>query len=90
MVPVGVAGAPAGPGEVKLLLQLGEDRLTLVRVTSRSEELFTRFTKDAKEVRPRIDGLQSSSARGNIFAATRPMMRPFTGIGPRERGRIIR
>src|SRR5205823_19132 len=46
-----------------------EDRLTLVRVTSRAEELFTRFTKDAKEVRARIDGLQASSARGNIFAA---------------------
>ncbi|MBI1914812.1 MAG: VWA domain-containing protein [Planctomycetes bacterium] len=53
-----------------LVGQLGrEDRLTLVRVTSRAEELFTRFTKDAKEVRARIDGLQASSARGNIFAA---------------------
>src|SRR5205807_2336514 len=53
-----------------LVGQLGrEDRLTLVRVTSRAEELFNRFTKDAKEVRARIDGLQASSARGNIFAA---------------------
>src|SRR5262249_28625987 len=60
----------AGEAVHAIVGRLGrEDRLTLIRVTSRAEELFSRFTSDAKEVRAKIDGLQVSSARGNIFAA---------------------
>src|SRR5262245_9638392 len=55
------------------------DRITLVRVTSRAEELFSRFTKDAKEVRAKINGLEASSSRGNIFAA---LLREFGTKAP--------
>jgi hypothetical protein len=46
-----------------------EDRLTLIRVTSGAEELVSRFSSDAQEVRERIEGLKPTSARGNIYAA---------------------
>jgi von Willebrand factor type A domain/Aerotolerance regulator N-terminal len=46
-----------------------EDRLTLVRVVSRPEEIFSRFTQDAATIRDKIEGLKTSPARGNLYAA---------------------
>src|SRR5262245_60226947 len=46
-----------------------DDRITLVRVTSRAEEVISRFSTDAQAVRERIEGLKTTSARGNIYAA---------------------
>jgi hypothetical protein len=45
------------------------DRLTLVRVTSRPEEVFSQFSADAQAVRDRIDSLALSPSRGNMYAA---------------------
>src|SRR6266480_4552926 len=46
-----------------------EDRVTLIRVTSRSEELFSRFTTDAAGIEDRIDALSTTPSRANYFAA---------------------
>jgi hypothetical protein len=53
-----------------------EDRLTLVRVTSRPEELFSRFTHDASGIRDKIDALKPSPSRANFFAALSQVFGP--------------
>lgn len=53
-----------------------DDRLTLVRVAAAPEELFSRFTTDAKDIQEKIDGLQTTSSRGNIFAALLQLFGP--------------
>ena len=45
------------------------DRVTLVRVDARPEEVFSRFNHDAREVRDKIGALKVSSGRGNMLAA---------------------
>lgn len=45
------------------------DRLTLVRLSSRPELVFSRFAGDTKEIRERIDNLRTSPSAGNVFAA---------------------
>jgi hypothetical protein len=45
-----------------------EDRLTLVRVGSRPQEIFNQFARDAGAVRDKIEGLKTSPSRGNFFA----------------------
>src|SRR5262249_16063779 len=46
-----------------------EDRLTLIRVTSRPEEMFSRFMNDTREIHERLEGLQVSSSRANLHSA---------------------
>ncbi|HVX62869.1 MAG TPA: vWA domain-containing protein [Pirellulales bacterium] len=46
-----------------------EDRLTLVKVASTPQEVFSRFSPAADTVREQIEGLQASPARGNWLAA---------------------
>ena len=46
-----------------------DDRLTLIRVTSRPEEVFSQFNTDAENIRNKIEGLQTAPARANFFAA---------------------
>jgi hypothetical protein len=46
-----------------------EDRVTLVRVVSQPEQVFSRFSNDAAAIGDRIDGLKGSSSRANWFAA---------------------
>lgn len=53
-----------------------EDRLTLIRVAATPEELFSRFTTDARDIQEKIDGLQTTSSRANIFAALMQLFGP--------------
>jgi hypothetical protein len=46
-----------------------DDRLTLVRVGARADELFSRFARDATAVREKIAGLEVVPARANFFTA---------------------
>jgi hypothetical protein len=53
-----------------------DDRVTLVRVMAAPEEVFSRFSTDAKEIQDKIDGLQASSSRANAFAALLQLFGP--------------
>jgi hypothetical protein len=46
-----------------------DDRLTLIRVASKPEELFSRFTSDAEAIEEKIANLKAGPSRGNFFAA---------------------
>ena len=46
-----------------------DDRLTLVKVASAPQEVFSRFSPAAETVREQIEGLQASPSRGNWLAA---------------------
>jgi hypothetical protein len=46
-----------------------DDRVTLIRVTGRPEEVFSRFSTELNDLQDRIDGLQTSPSRANLFAA---------------------
>ncbi|HJZ93176.1 MAG TPA: VWA domain-containing protein, partial [Gemmataceae bacterium] len=46
-----------------------DDRVTLVRVTGRPEEVFSRFSTELSDLQDRIDGLQTSPSRANLFGA---------------------
>jgi hypothetical protein len=57
-----------------------DDRVTLIRVTGRPEEVFSRFSTEVTDLHDRIDGLQTSPSRANLFAA-------MTGVFGDERKR---
>ena len=46
-----------------------DDRLTLYRVTARTEEIFSRFSADTASIEDRIDSLKLSPSRANFLAA---------------------
>jgi hypothetical protein len=46
-----------------------DDRLTLVRVAARPEEVFSRFTADTENIEDHIQGLKASPSRANWLAA---------------------
>lgn len=46
-----------------------DDRLSLVRVAAKPEEVFSRFTPDNEAVREQIEALRSSPSRGNWLSA---------------------
>jgi hypothetical protein len=53
-----------------------DDRLTLVRVGATPEEVFSRFSTDAREIQDQIDGLKTTSSRANVFAALLQLFGP--------------
>ncbi|MBI5761560.1 MAG: VWA domain-containing protein [Planctomycetales bacterium] len=53
-----------------------EDRLTLVRVGSRPEEVFSRFTTDSEAIRDKIESLRVGSSRANLYAALNHVFGP--------------
>jgi hypothetical protein len=53
-----------------------DDRVTLVRVGARSEELFSRFSSDAAGITDKIEALQTTPARANFFAAFMQLFGP--------------
>src|SRR5947209_2242622 len=57
-----------------------DDRVTLIRVTGRPEEVFSRFSTEVTDLQDRVDGLQTSPSRANLFAA-------LTGVFGDERKR---
>jgi hypothetical protein len=46
-----------------------DDRLTLVRLTSRAEVVFSRFTSDTEAIREKIESLATTPARSNLYTA---------------------
>ena len=46
-----------------------DDRVSLVRVAARPEEVFRRFGSEASALREKIEGLKVGPSRGNLFAA---------------------
>jgi hypothetical protein len=53
-----------------------EDRVTLVRIAARPEELFSRFSSDAAGIADGIDGLTITPARANFYAAFMQLFGP--------------
>ena len=53
-----------------------DDRLTLVRVGSRPEEVLSKFNTDTRGIRDALDALQATSSRGNVFAALLQLFGP--------------
>jgi hypothetical protein len=53
-----------------------EDRVTLVRVAARPQELFSRFSTDAAGIDDRIDSLKTTPARANFYAAFTQLFGP--------------
>jgi hypothetical protein len=50
--------------------QLGkDDRLTLVRVSARPSEVFGRYGSDDEAIREKVEAIECSPARANLFAA---------------------
>jgi hypothetical protein len=63
-----------------------EDRLTLIRVASKSEEVFSRFSADANTIDEKIRNLHCTSSRGNLFAA---LTQVFGPDGPRHNNPLV-
>jgi hypothetical protein len=63
-----------------------EDRVTLVRVAARPEELFSRFSNDAAGMDDRIDSLKMTPARANFYAA---FMQLFGPEAPRRTRPVV-
>lgn len=63
-----------------------DDRLTLIRVVSKPEEVFSRFTTDVEAIRTRIDELKTSPSRANMFAA---LMQVFGPEAPKRANPIV-
>lgn len=62
---------------LSLAQRLGRDeRLTLIRVTSKPEEIFSRFSSDAETIRSKIEGLETRPCRANLFAALKRVFEP--------------
>jgi hypothetical protein len=63
-----------------------EDRVTLVRVAARPQELFSRFSTDAAGIDDRIDSLKTTPARANFYAAFTQLFGPEA---PRRRRPVV-
>ena len=62
--------ARARQAALKIVEELAsDDRVTIIRVGARPEEICSRFTSDAKVIQSEIEQLESGSSRGNLFAA---------------------
>jgi hypothetical protein len=55
------------------------ERVTLIRVSAKPEEIFSRFSADAETLRAKIDALQIGPGRANMLAALR---RVYENRGP--------
>src|SRR5919201_1025547 len=53
-----------------------DDRLTLVRVANQPEELLSRFNTDTKGIHDAVEGLKTTPARANVFAAQLKLFGP--------------
>jgi hypothetical protein len=53
-----------------------EDRVTLVRVASRPEEMFSSFSSDATAIGDKINNLNTTAARANFYAAFMQLFGP--------------
>ena len=46
-----------------------DDRVTVIRVAAKPEEVCSRFSSDAEAIRSEIESMQATPSRGNLFAA---------------------
>lgn len=53
-----------------------DDRVTVIRVAAKPEEVCNRFSSDAEAIRNEIESLQTSPSRGNLFAAFSQLFGP--------------
>lgn len=54
---------------IAIVEKLGpDDRLTLVRIGSKPEEVFSRFAADSTSIRDKIESLRATSSRANMLA----------------------
>ncbi len=53
-----------------------DDRVTVIRVAAKPEEVCNRFSSDAEAIRSEIEGLQATPSRGNLFAAFSQLFGP--------------
>ncbi len=53
-----------------------DDRVTVIRVAAKPEEVCNRFSSDAEAIRNEIESLQASPSRGNLFAAFSQLFGP--------------
>jgi hypothetical protein len=63
-----------------------EDRVTLVRVAGRPEEVFSSFSSDVEGIEKRIDGLVATPARANFYAA---FMQVFGPEAPKRTNPVV-
>ena len=53
-----------------------DDRVTVIRVAAKPEEVCNRFSSDAEAIRNEIESLQATPSRGNLFAAFSQLFGP--------------
>ncbi|MDE0866203.1 MAG: VWA domain-containing protein [Rubripirellula sp.] len=53
-----------------------DDRVTVIRVAAKPEEVCNRFSSDSEAIRNEIENLQASPSRGNLFAAFSQLFGP--------------
>src|SRR3954447_16983498 len=63
-----------------------DDRVTLVRVGARPEELLSRFNTDTQGIQAKIEGMQLGSSRANLFQALSQLFGPDA---PKRTGPMI-
>jgi hypothetical protein len=63
-----------------------DDKVTLLRVTAKPEELFSQYSADSAAVKDRIEGLSTSPTRANMFAAFRQLFGPES---PRRKDPLV-
>ena len=69
---------------MKIAQRLGaDDRLTLIQVTSKPEEVFSRFSSDAETIRNNIESLETRSSRANMLVM---LGQVFGQWGPEQQG----
>jgi hypothetical protein len=63
-----------------------DDRLTLVRVAARTEEVFSRFTADTEGIKEQIQNLKASPSRANWLLALSQLF--ATGVPERSKASV--
>ena len=53
-----------------------DDRVTVIRVTAKPEEICNRFSSDSESIRSEIESIEASPSRGNLFAAFSALFGP--------------
>lgn len=56
-----------------------DDQITLVRLTARPQEVFSRFNRDTRGILDQVRNLELSSSRANLFAALLQLFGPEGG-----------
>ncbi len=55
-----------------------DDRLTMIRIGNKPEEVFSKFSSDVTAIREKIESQKTSATRANMFAALSQLFAPST------------